>query len=171
MNCPKCGLQILQEQKFCRSCGNSLQIITQPLVEDAALPALEKTSATDLINERPQVNRLTQAGFIIMFLGVATGVTGKMLTHDEMITFVGVLAFVLGMFLTVYPQFMPSPRRKLTSKPSSQAEVLSQAASGKYLPEESYIEYVPSITEKTTDLLKNSIATSPRPKEDRESKA
>lgn len=171
MNCPKCGLQTLPDQKFCRSCGDSLQMITQPLAEHAAVSHLERTLAITAKGERQQTNRLTLWGFIIMFVGVAIGVTGKMLMHEEMITVVGVLVSLVGMFLTVYPYLSPPPRQKYDSIPSPQPEVLIQSQPTKYLPQESNIEYVPSITERTTDLLKNPAATRPGRKEDGESQA
>jgi hypothetical protein len=100
-----------------------------------------------------------------MFIGVAIGVIGKMLMHEEMVTVVGVLVSVVGMFLTVYPYLLPSPRQKHDSIPSLQPEVLRQSQPTKYLPPESNIEYVPSISERTTDLLKDSAAIRPGQKQ------
>src|ERR1700682_2152012 len=171
MNCPKCGLQTLQDQKFCRSCGAALQMTTRPLAAPATVSDLEGTSTIGFKGEGQRGNRLTLWGFIIMFIGVAIGVIGKMLMHEEMVTVVGVLASVVGMFLTVYPYLSPSPRQKHDSIPSSQPEVPTRSQPTKYLPDGSSIEYVPSITERTTELLKNSAATRPGQKEDGESQA
>jgi hypothetical protein len=107
----------------------------------------------------------------MMFIGVAIGVIGKMLMHQEMVTVVGVLVSLVGMFLTVYPYLSSSPRQKHDSIISSQPEVLTQPQPAKSLPLESSIEYVPSVTERTTDFLKNSAATRPGRKEDGESQA
>lgn len=171
MNCPKCGLQTLPDQKFCRSCGDRLQIITQPIVEHAAVARLDETPAIIFKDEPQRANRLSLWGFIIMFIGVAIGVIGKMLLHEEMVTVVGVLVSLLGMFLTVYPYLLPSPRRKYDTIASSQPEALTQSQPTKYLPPESIIEYVPSISERTTELLTNSAATSPKEKEGGEAEA
>jgi hypothetical protein len=171
MNCRKCGLQTLPDQNFCRSCGNTLQIITQPLAKQATASHLERTRAIIFKDETQRANRLPLWGFIIMFIGVAIGIIGKMLMHEETVTVVGVLVSLVGMFLTVYPYLSPSPRQKYDSIPSSQPEVLTQSQPTKYLPQESNIEYVPSITERTTDLLKDSAATRPRQKEGGESEA
>ena len=168
MNCPKCGLQALQDQKFCRSCGTSLQMTTRPLAAPATLSDLEGTPAISFAGEGRRGNRVTLWGFIVMFLGVAIGVIGKMLIHEEMVTVIGVLVSLLGMFLTVYPYLSPSPRQKHGSAPSSQPEVLTRSRPARSLPQKSSIEYVPSITERTTELLKASAATRPEQKEDRE---
>jgi hypothetical protein len=170
MHCPKCGLRTPPEQKFCPSCGNNLQAITQPLAEHSKASHLERTPAISFKDEPQRANRLTLWGFIIMFIGVAIGIIGKKLMYEEMIIVVGVLLSLVGMFLTVYPYLLPSHRQKFDSSSSSQPE-LPQSQSSKYLPQESNIEYVPSITERTTDLLKNSIATRPNRKEDAESEA
>ena len=168
MNCPKCGLQTLPDQKFCRSCGASLQMITQPLAEHATVSDPERTQAFIFKDQRQPTNRLMLWGFIIMFIGAAIGVIGKKLVHDEIVTVIGVLVSLAGMFLTVYPYLSPSPPTKYDSSPSSQPEGLTQSQPTKYLPQGSNIEYTSSITERTTDLLKNRSATRPRQKEDRE---
>ncbi len=99
--------------------------------------------------------------FIIMFVGVAVGVVGKMLMHDEIVTLVGVLVSLVGMFLTVYP-YLSAPRRekpetKLRSQPEvtlgARSPVVIATAPQKALPDRP-TEYTPSVTERTTDLLK-----------------
>jgi hypothetical protein len=169
MNCPKCGLQALPDQRFCRSCGESL-MITQPLIEHAPVIELERRPANILKDEK-RANSLTLWGFIIMFIGVAVGIIGKKLVHQDLVTVVGALVSIAGMFLTVYPYLSPSSRRNVVSSPSSQPDILSQSQPGKYLPPERTIEYVPSITERTTNLLENSAVAQPKQKEDGESQA
>ena len=171
MTCPECGLQTLPEQKFCRSCGASLQMMTQPLAEPAAVSELERRPAIISTDEMQRASRLVLWGFVIMFVGVAIGVIGKKLLHEEAVTVVGVLVSLAGMFLAVYPYLSPPPRPKYDSSPSSQPETLTQSQPTKYLPQESDIEYIPSITERTTDLLKNPAATRTKQKEGRESHA
>ena len=134
MNCPKCGLQALADQKFCRSCGASLQIITQPLADHAPAADLERTPAIIFKDEKRGASRLVLWGLIMMFIGAAIGITGKMLIHEEIVTFTGALLSLLGMFLVAYPYLSPSPRQKYDSSPSSQPEVLTQSAPTKYLP-------------------------------------
>jgi hypothetical protein len=171
MNCPKCGLQILPGQKFCRSCGDSLQMMTQPLAEYAAVSNPERTPAITSPGEQPRTNRLMLCGFIIMFMGVAMGIIGKKLLHQEIVTVVGVLVALAGMFLVAYPYLSPSRPKKYDPSPSTQPEALTPSQPAKYLSSESNMEYIPSITERTTDLLKVSTATKPKQKEDGESQA
>ncbi len=154
MNCPKCESQTVPNQKFCRSCGASLHLTTQPLAEHAAVSGLEKTPAILLKNAKQRASSLALRGFMIIFIGVAIGVIGKMLMHEEIVTAIGVLVSLAGMFLTVYPSLSPSSPSRHDSSPSSQPEAPTQSRPVKYLPQESKIEYVPSITERTTGLLR-----------------
>ena len=171
MNCPKCDLQTLPGQNFCRACGASLQMITQPLAELATVSDLKMTPATSSKDEKQRASRSMPWGFIIMFIGIAVGIIGKKLMHEEMVTVVGALVSVAGMFLTVYPYLSPPSRQKVDSSPSSQPHTLIQSQADKYLPRENNIEYVPSITERTTNLLKTSATTSQKQKKDGESQA
>jgi hypothetical protein len=106
-----------------------------------------------------------------MFIGVALGIIGKKLMHEDIVTVVGALVALAGMFLVVYPYLSPSSRRKVDTTPSSQPDVLSQSPPTKYLTPESDIEYIPSVTERTTNLLENSVVARPKPKEDGETQA
>jgi hypothetical protein len=171
MNCPKCDLQTLPDQNFCRSCGATLQMITQPLAEHATVSDLERTPAITSKGEPQPTNRLTLWSFIIMFIGVAIGIIGKKLLHDEFVTVVGALVSLAGMFLAAYPFLSPARPPKYDSNPAPQPGVLTQSQPTEYLPPEGRIEHIPSITERTTDLLKNSAPTRTRKKEDGESKA
>ena len=171
MNCPKCGLQALPDQKFCRSCGDNLQMITQPLAEYTTVSNPERTPAITSQGEQPRTNRLALWGFIVMFIGVAIGVIGKKLVHEDIVTVVGVLVSLAGMFLAAYPYLSPSRPKKYDPSVSTRPEVLTPSQPTKYLPQGSNIEYIPSITERTTDLLKTATATRPKQKEDGESQA
>jgi len=135
---------------------------TQPL-ERAAVPNLIKTPIISK-DEKQRPNGLALWGFILMFIGVAIGVVGKKLMHEDIVTVVGILLSLAGMFLTVYPYLLPSTK-KHDSTLSSQPEVLTPISPPKYLPEGNKTEYIPSVTERTTDLLGTPATTTPRRKE------
>ncbi len=59
MNCPKCDLQTLPDQKVCRACGAGLQLVTQPLADYAAVSDLEGTPAITFKAERQRTNKMT----------------------------------------------------------------------------------------------------------------
>ena len=91
-----------------------------------------------------------------MMIGVAAGILGKKLLHNDIITVVGALIALVGMFLTVYRYLAPSAPKKFDSG-NSQPEVLIPSKPTNALPDVS-VEYLSSITEQTTQLLKNSVA-------------
>ncbi len=169
MSCPNCGLQTLPDQKFCRVCGASLRVTTQPLPERTTLSERERALAIGPQNDRSRANNLTFAGLVIMFLGVALGVIGKKLAYLDVVTVAGVLISLVGMFLTLYPYLAPS-RRKPGSPTTAEAEQVSQAEGTNALAEKGTIEYMPSITERTTNLLNNP-PTRSKPNEDGKSHA
>jgi hypothetical protein len=172
MICPKCELQAQADQKFCRSCGASLRITTQPLAELDTLSDLERPQRVGGSKGKAQRgNTFVLWGFITMFIGVAIGVLGKKLLHEDIVTVVGVLISLLGMFLTVYPFLAPSAREKNNFQPSSPPQIPTPSRPKESLPEARNIEYVSSITEGTTDLLKNPAATKAAQKENGQSKA
>jgi hypothetical protein len=165
MACPKCGSQILPEQKFCRSCGASVQVTTNPLIEPAQFGNLEITSTSTVKAEAQRTRRFMLWGFIAMLVGVAIGVIGKKLLQEDLIAVIGILISLVGMFLSAYPHLVPSDRGTHATLPP-QPERLTPAHPPKALPKESPMQYVPSITERTTNLLRTPEAATPRQKED-----
>ena len=102
-----------------------------------------------------------------MFVGVAIGVVGKKLLHEDIVTTVGILISLVGMFLTVYPYLWPVPRREYDSKLTAQPESLNQSQPRKHLAEGD-TQYIPSVTERTTNLLDPLTPTVSRPAQDKE---
>ena len=162
MTCHKCGSETLPDQRFCRACGARLGIVTEPLTKEAAISYPKDAKVVeDRIDSR---NRLVAWGFIIMFVGVAIGVIGKKLMHEEIVTVIGILMSLAGMFLTGYPYLRPSSRKDSRSASSSR-ELTKQSPPVNQLPE-GRTDYVPSITERTTDLLKSSEVRRSKEKDD-----
>jgi len=124
------------DQKFCRSCGADLQ----------------GTDVTVADGER--TNHLMLLGFVVMFAGAAVGVVGKMLLHSDAVTVVGALAALAGMFIVVYPSLNPPGRRRQTSASATLPETFLPAEPTKKLTPMNEADFIPSVTEPTTDLLK-----------------
>jgi hypothetical protein len=140
---------------------------TQRLAKPQALTDLGRTATTGAKGENERTNHFVLGGFILMLIGVAIGVVGKKLLHEDIVTVVGVLIALVGIFLEVYPYLAPSRRKQGESSFASQPEVLTPPQATEYLPDASSIEYVPSITERTTNLLTNSATRKPEQTEDK----
>jgi len=138
---------------------------TQQLVKPANDSDLS-VSANGSEGRKPQRMNLVLWGFVMMFIGVAIGVVGKKLLDEDIITVVGVLISLAGIFLVSYPYLFPRRQKSDESVPSSQPEVLNPPHPPEYLPHGNSVDYVPSITERTTTLLENSPAEKPREKKD-----
>ena len=167
MVCPKCGLERLEDQKFCRGCGTRVQMTTQRLARPQGLTDRERASVADARRSDDRASPFVRWGFIVMFLGVAIGVVGKLLLHADIVTVVGVLLSLAGMFLVGYPYLAPPRRRKEVPGFSATQEVLTPPERSAYLPDGSRTEFIPSITERTTDLLKESPKKSPEQAHDK----
>ena len=130
---------------------------TQQLVSPAHVSDLS-ASATGSKGRKPQRMNLVLWGFVMMLIGVAIGVVGKKLLEEDIITVVGVLISLVGMFLVCFPYLSPHQQKSDESVLSSQPQVLNTPRPAEYLPDRNSVDYVPSITERTTNLLENSPA-------------
>jgi len=129
-------------------------VTTQPLAKPLPVLTPEPTDQRS--------NSFVLWGFVTLLIGAAIGVVGKKLLHQDIVTVVGVLISLVGMFLTVYPFLSPPRPRKNASRSPSRPEELTSSSPSKYLAE-ARTEYIPSITERTTDLLQDSPKTRSRP--------
>ena len=135
MNCPSCGSETFASQQFCRSCGAEL-------TEDA--PHSFNPRAWGL--------------FVLMlvFGGLLAAMAGKLFELKWLI-FAGLFIMIGGIFLVAaYGLLRETRPRKRKAKPSPQIEPeLSPADTTNKLLPIGENDFVPSVVERTTDLLKN----------------
>ncbi len=141
MNCPNCSSHISPDQQYCRACG------------------------IDLVGDRPApVNRRVVWGLVMMFGGIIIALASKALLNQDVITLVGVLISIAGMFvIAAYPILFPKQSTRRDVRHPTPNAALAPAETTNKLPPMSDIDFVPSVTEKTTDLLR-------RPNSDRRAK-
>lgn len=163
MHCPNCGTRVSPEQKFCRACGLELEKIALAVAEqlraqpDAA--AHDDTVAEIQARKRKIEKWLGMA--TVMFIAalvvsiMAAAVFGLIIGRGEILKgIILLLTMMVGasaLFLVVYRE---SLNEKLTGASSQQKRPLPPSVdTGKLLTNEP-IEPVPSVTERTTDLLR-----------------
>jgi hypothetical protein len=132
MNCPTCNSAATAEQQFCRSCGSNLTGVEPRRIN-------------------PQL-----WGLSLAFGGILIAIAGRVF-DVRVVLFLGVLISITGMFLTAaFPMLHSALKRRVTAP--SQPESLPVAPTTKKLSPIGDFEYVPaSVTEGTTDLLKEPI--------------
>ena len=154
MYCPNCGQSTPIEQKFCRSCGLSLEKAAQSLVEQ--LPAVELNK--HLRERQRRVERLLYMlggsaaliFFVSLFWTVSNEIIiGKGHVLGGLIFLLFSLGFIVFALLMLYRESLLKASSKRFSAHPSQPPPEHTAR----LLRESHIEPLPSVTERTTELL------------------
>ena len=132
MNCTNCHSPITAEQQFCRSCGSNLTGVEQRRIN-------------------PQF-----WGLSLAFGGILIAIAGKMI-DVRVVLFLGVLISITGMFVTAAFPLLRSALKRRVSAPL-QPDAPPNAPTTKKLSPIGDFEYIPaSVTEGTTNLLKEPV--------------
>ena len=154
MFCPNCGSKNSTQQRFCRSCGLSLEKAAQSLAEQ--IPA-----KIDQSLERRK-EKLERFGFIALSgVGVVgVGALSYMIIFNMMLAqgkILGGLALLtiiicglLAVFLFNYANYLKDTAVKNRLQPPEEMPEYETPAK---LLDGSYLEPIPSVTERTTELL------------------
>ena len=170
MHCPGCGTEAPVSQRFCRTCGFSLEKVPQLVAEQLSeSDAIVDSKELDKLQRRQQeIDRwlsIAGIGFItLVALSMLVGLFYLMLAGSlPIVPGIVILILILGGFfaasLAMYSEKLkktlsgsnslrskPLPERETTSKPSL------EAFDGAFL----------SVTERTTNLLENGEAVETR---------
>lgn len=169
MFCPKCAQPSPDDQKFCRYCGFSLQEIA-PLLSETSLTSEQtnraETKAKKQALKLKQTTGLLLLSFVLwIVLFAAQDIPGLMPALKQILRYVSVaffgLALSFGLYVAVKAfslwQFgestepQPSKGKDL---PAAKPTAALPAAHDAYVPSfQTRPEPVPSVTERTTDLL------------------
>jgi actin-related protein len=154
MFCPNCGNQTSSEQKFCRACGLGLEKIAQSLGEQLPSRMDQSLRARQERLEKLGVGALSVFGLgVLGFLLYAVG--QKLLASQgsllAILVMVG-LVIMLGCGLLSVILFARAKelREQAGKHPLQPNEITGQT---KELLPESRFEPIPTVTERTTELL------------------
>ena len=157
MYCPSCGNKISLDQKFCRSCGLGLEKIAQSLSEQ--LPTKPDESLQERKNKLERLGVTALSIFGIGVLGFFIYMVGYklILSQGKILAALGVLGLIvvlgcglLSVILFAKANEVEEAKNKSRRQPSKEMPEPKETA--ELLPE-SLLEPVPSVAERTTDLL------------------
>ncbi len=161
MYCPRCATPLSDDQKFCRACGLSLQLVSNLLTgEHLADEPDESEPKTDerfqnrkVILERRGIITIVVALLVGCLIPIIVGINMYYPGLTPLILMLAGLAGILlfsGAILLIYADGLS---KEPPSPDSSRSAKLPHAKQTNKLPPEDQSAYIPSVTEDTTDLL------------------
>src|ERR1700730_2292131 len=126
MYCPNCGKENSYEQRFCRSCGLSLQTIPQALANELSVAQSDGGRVEIISREQKGWHNPLIYGSLIIMLGLIIVVFGKTMLVEKLIADIGVVIALLGVgllgfkgVLLILPQsrVAPKPKTQLQGEP------------------------------------------------------
>jgi hypothetical protein len=164
MFCPNCGTETEAGQKYCRACGLGVGKLAGLISEQLPAGALERSTPEEvarLLRRKRGVERLLvglglTAGSVFAVAMVAMIITkiiigkGQLLQGGLLLALI--IAAVAALALVFYRETLTESLAARGVSPEKEKLLAEGAATSKLLPE-SQFEPVPSVTDRTTELL------------------
>jgi hypothetical protein len=165
MYCPNCATKLSDNQKFCRSCGLDLQILSQVFTVESK--ALESQGN---VGSRSRKAKLRIQGTITLMTALLVGClipisvglfSGSESLKHLILVLSGLAGLILfaGIIMLIYADHLPV---EVTFERQSRGAPLGHSVPTNELPPADPSETITSVAERTTDLLNASLDKSTR---------
>jgi hypothetical protein len=155
MYCPNCGRTNTLGQKFCRSCGLSLEKIAQEIAEQLPAEEVGKHLQDRLHGVERGLHIVARSTISLVVCGVVWGIIYEIiLVKGEVLAGSLFLSFVVGLLLFAGLAVCRDSLLKTSGKRQVMPQKMSQAEETANLLPESFHEVTPSVAERTTELLR-----------------
>lgn len=154
MFCPNCGSKNSTQQKFCRSCGLSLEKTAQSLVEQ--IPAKIDQSLEKRKEKLERFGFIALIGVGIVGVGALTYmiIFNMMLAQGKILGGLALLTIIIcGLSAAFFFNYADYLKEKGVRNRLQPPEELPEYETPAKLLGDSYLEPIPSVTERTTELL------------------
>jgi hypothetical protein len=156
MFCPNCGTKTATDQNFCRACGLALEKIALSVSDQ--LPAKVDRS---LLEQKERFEKLGVAALSVFGLGVLSFILYSvvyklMVSKGDVLTGLAMLGFIIMIACGIASVILFAKANEVgkeTAKRPSPQDLAMGTETTKELLTEGHFEPVPTITERTTDLL------------------
>jgi len=153
MYCPSCGAKTSTEQKFCRSCGLGLEKIALSLTEQ--LPA---RADEHLLSQKERFERIGVVALSVCGAGILTaflfGIIYKIMIQDgKILSGFAMLGILMFLCLGIFAAIMFAKAKEAEEAAGKRRIPQVETTPTKELLTEGNFEPVPSVTDRTTELL------------------
>ncbi len=155
MFCPNCGNKTSTNQNFCRACGLGLEKIANSLTEQ--LPTKPNLSLQEKKDKFEKLGMVTLSVFgfgILAFLVYSVGYK-LLLTKGDVVAALGILGFLIMVACGISSVIFFAKAKEAGDEATKRQpqSLAGDSEPTKELLTEGHFEPVPSVTDRTTDLL------------------
>ncbi|HZS44897.1 MAG TPA: zinc ribbon domain-containing protein [Blastocatellia bacterium] len=151
MHCPNCGKKATLDQKYCRSCGMTLDWVSRFLTQYRSSQPVQTRAQRDR-QIAGQMAKTLFSGVVMLVAGMALLAVGK----DGALHWLGLTAVLFAVLTAAYavisPMWKAGAGRDAEVRATNELPALNRE-SFTFLPERREPVPVPSVTEPTTELL------------------
>ena len=154
MHCPSCGNESSLDQKFCRKCGFNLEPVSALITGQSGIEEIQTDKSEE---ERRIVRRMFRWiswGCLVLLVGVILLILNRGFIHEAMFVPLSSLVMMGGIALATYGVLSSVLRGTyLPGKAKNEGHEISQTRTTNELPAGNMPIPVPSVTERTTQLI------------------